>query len=214
MRSWLSGASATTNVPVRVHGEGDRVDDAPGLVADVDDLPRASRGARRRRTRSGSGDRRRSTGPTPSARSRRRIAEAAGDVRGNGVDRARATSARARSNSDEASEHAGAERRCGEPVSSGRSPEWPSGRRRSAAGWRLRDRGEYATGVSSAPTRRIGASRCSKSSLGDSRGDLGAEAARQLILVRDDDAVRPRRRARRSPPSRTARSCAGRAPRR
>ena len=53
--------------------------------------------------------------------------------------------------------------------------------------------------MSSAATRRTGASRCSNSSLGDARGELGAEAAGQLILVRDDDAVGAPRPPRQSP---------------
>ena len=41
MRSWLFGASATANDPVGRDGKGKRVEDAPGLVADVDDFPDA-----------------------------------------------------------------------------------------------------------------------------------------------------------------------------
>ena len=49
--------------------------------------------------------------------------------------------------------------------------------------------GLYATGTLSAPTRRTGASRCSKSSPAILRRDFPAEAAHHLIFVRDDDAV-------------------------
>ena len=65
---------------------------------------------------------------------------------------------------------------------------WPSGRPRTAAGSLLRGPGSRRPGVqrADAPDRRV---EVLEQLAGDARGDLGAEAARQLILVRDDDAV-------------------------
>ena len=167
MRSVLLGASATTKVPSGATANAVGSMMPARLARRSARSPTRSPAARRCRTRCAPGDRRRSTRRTPTAGSRAARGSGrrcpAGRARDREHVRRRARDGERSRRRRRAADAASRERASASQYRA-RFRGWPRGRRTAAAGSLPRGPGSRRPGVSSAPTRRTGASRCSNSS--------------------------------------------------